>query len=157
MMPRFSDRNLGCCLRVRRRSPEGIPTNILSDRLQRLEGFGLAEKSRYQETPARFEYRLTAKGAELLPVLQEICRWANRHLPDTWKTPKSFIELKSSEIISKAGSMAAKARLDFLGGTDGTIQTSRPRYSTAFQSRQLDAVSRRVYESRSRKSASPPI
>jgi DNA-binding HxlR family transcriptional regulator len=68
----------------------------------------LAEKSRYQETPARFEYRLTAKGAELLPVLQEICRWANHHLPDTWKTPKSFIELKSREIISKAGSMAAK-------------------------------------------------
>jgi DNA-binding HxlR family transcriptional regulator len=68
----------------------------------------LAEKSRYQETPARFEYRLTAKGAELLPVLLEICRWANRHLPDTWETPKSFTELKSSEIISKAGSMAAK-------------------------------------------------
>ena len=39
-----------------------------------------------------------------------------------------------------------KARLGFLGGTGGTIQTSRPRYSTAFQSRQLDALSRRVYE-----------
>src|SRR5712692_1881205 len=65
------------------KSPERIPTNILTDRLQRLEEFGLLEKRRYQENPVRFEYRLTRKGADLLPALQAVCVWANRHLPNT--------------------------------------------------------------------------
>jgi DNA-binding HxlR family transcriptional regulator len=81
------------------KSPEGIPTNILTDRLQRLEEFGLLEKRSYQENPVRFEYRLTEKGAALLPALQAVCRWANRYLPDTWKTPKRFLELKPSELM----------------------------------------------------------
>jgi DNA-binding HxlR family transcriptional regulator len=84
------------------KSPERIPTNVLADRLQRLEEFCLVERSRYQEKPVRLEYRLTRRGAELLPVLQEICRWANRHLPDTWKTPKSFLALEPSEIVARA-------------------------------------------------------
>ena len=83
------------------KSPEGIPTNILTDRLQRLEEFGLLAKRRYQDNPPRLEYRLTDKGADLLPALQAICVWANRHLPKTWKTPKSFLELKPSKLDSK--------------------------------------------------------
>ena len=84
------------------KSPEGIPTNILTDRLQRLEAFGLLEKRSYQENPVRFEYRLTKKGADLLPALQAVCLWANRHLPDTWKTPKRFLELEPSEVLSES-------------------------------------------------------
>jgi DNA-binding HxlR family transcriptional regulator len=84
------------------KSPERIPTNILTDRLQRLEEFGLLEKCSYQDNPVRFEYRLTQKGADLLPALQAVCLWANRHLPDTWRTPKSFLELKPSEVVSKS-------------------------------------------------------
>ena len=34
----------------------------------------------YQERPARFEYRLTAKGRELFPVLLTMLRWSNRWL-----------------------------------------------------------------------------
>jgi DNA-binding HxlR family transcriptional regulator len=82
------------------RSPERIPTNLLTDRLQRLEGFGLVEKRSYQENPVRFEYRLTEKGADLLPALQAICLWANRHIPGTWKAPKSFLELEPGEVVS---------------------------------------------------------
>jgi len=33
-------------------------------------------------------------GEALLPVLQEMCRWANRHLPETWKPPDSFMRRK---------------------------------------------------------------
>jgi|ERR1700730_10923314 DNA-binding HxlR family transcriptional regulator len=83
------------------KSPERIPTNILTDRLARLAEFGLLEKRSYQDNPVRFEYRLTQKGADLLPALQAVCLWANRHLPDTWKTPKSFLELKPSEVVSR--------------------------------------------------------
>lgn len=85
------------------KSPEGIPTNILTDRLQRLEAFGLIEKRSYQQKPVRFEYGLTGKGAELLPALQAVCVWANRHLPGTWQTPAKFLELKPRDLWSAIG------------------------------------------------------
>src|SRR5258708_39550365 len=43
-------------------SPEGIPTNILADRLKRLEEAGLTAKSAYHEHPGRYAYGLTGKG-----------------------------------------------------------------------------------------------
>jgi DNA-binding HxlR family transcriptional regulator len=82
------------------KSPERIPTNILADRLQRLEAFGLIEKRSYQQNPVRFEYRLTKKGADLLPALQAVCLWANRHLPSTWQTPKNFLALDPGDIVA---------------------------------------------------------
>lgn len=57
-------------------APEGIPSNILADRLKRMTAYGLLEKRRYQEHPPRFEYHLTAQGAGLLPVLQELAKWS---------------------------------------------------------------------------------
>lgn len=73
-------------------SPERITTNILADRLNRMEADGLISKQPYQKRPVRYEYRLTEKGEALLPVLQDICRWGNRFIPDTWVPPKSFME-----------------------------------------------------------------
>src|SRR6266511_392097 len=46
-------------------SPEEIPTNILADRLRRLENAGLIASSPYQERPVRYAYTLTEKGTEL--------------------------------------------------------------------------------------------
>lgn len=75
-------------------SPEGITTNILADRLKRLESWGVVERSTYAERPPRYDYRLTAKGRALLPVLQEMARWANRHVPGTARAPDAFMERK---------------------------------------------------------------
>ena len=72
-------------------SPEGISTNILADRLKRLEAAGLVRKRPYQTKPLRHEYALTEQGMALLPVLQEVCRWANRFMPETWTPPVSFM------------------------------------------------------------------
>ena len=69
--------------------PEKIPTNILADRLRRLESAGLIDKRQYQERPKRFEYRLTTKGQALGPVLKEIARWGNAHYPGTVVLKKS--------------------------------------------------------------------
>jgi DNA-binding HxlR family transcriptional regulator len=52
---------------------------------------GLVTKLPYQLRPKRFEYVLTPKGEALLPVLQEMCRWANRFIPGTWTPPASFM------------------------------------------------------------------
>jgi DNA-binding HxlR family transcriptional regulator len=57
----------------------GIARNILSDRLSTLVSEGILERRRYQERPERFEYRLTAKGRELYPVLVTLMQWGDRH------------------------------------------------------------------------------
>lgn len=72
-------------------SPERITTNVLADRLTKMEAAGLVAKAPYQRRPMRYEYTLTEKGIGLLPVLQEICRWGNKHLPGTWVPPESFM------------------------------------------------------------------
>ncbi len=69
------------------RNPEGIATNILADRLKRLELMGLVERRRYQHKPPRDEYLLTAAGRELEDVLRACMQWGFRHLPHT--RPKS--------------------------------------------------------------------
>jgi len=71
-------------------SRERIPTNLLADRLKRLEEAGIVEKRAYQERPVRYEYRLTARGADLLPVLREMVGWANRHISGTARPPDGF-------------------------------------------------------------------
>jgi len=73
-------------------SPEGIPTNILSDRLRRLEANGIVARTAYQENPRRFAYSLTELGESLLPVLQAMSRWANGQFPETWTPPDSFMK-----------------------------------------------------------------
>src|SRR3954453_23528046 len=72
-------------------SPEGIPTNILSDRLRRLEEHGVVEKSLYSSRPRRYEYRLTAMGAELFHVLRAMAEWGLRHLPGTAAPPEELL------------------------------------------------------------------
>jgi DNA-binding HxlR family transcriptional regulator len=75
-----------------RASPEEISTNILADRLVMMEESGLVSAKPYQKRPVRLEYKLTEKGLALLPTLQELCRWGNKHIPDTWVPPASFME-----------------------------------------------------------------
>src|SRR5579864_1608586 len=64
-------------------SPEGIPTNILADRLKRLEEAGLIAKSAYQEHPVRYAYELSEKGKALGDVLLAFVRWGKKHIPGT--------------------------------------------------------------------------
>lgn len=72
-------------------SPERITTNILASRLARMEESGLIEKTPYQRRPTRYAYSLTIMGRELRPILQAICRWGNRHYPESWMPPASFM------------------------------------------------------------------
>jgi DNA-binding HxlR family transcriptional regulator len=60
----------------------GVATNVLSQRLATLAEEGIVERRRYSEHPERFEYRLTEKGIELVPVLWALMRWGDR-----WTAP----------------------------------------------------------------------
>lgn len=71
--------------------PERIATNILADRLALLERERLVTTTPYQTNPVRNEYRLTRKGADLLPVLQAMAQWSVNNLPDRWPLPEWFV------------------------------------------------------------------
>lgn len=60
----------------------GIARNVLAARLSRLVDAGVLERRQYEQHPPRFEYRLTAKGRDLLPVLLTMMHWG-----DTWAGP----------------------------------------------------------------------
>ena len=64
-------------------SPERIPTNLLADRLQRLERAGLISSSAYQQRPVRYAYELTEKGKALGEVLKAYVQWGKRYIPGT--------------------------------------------------------------------------
>ncbi len=60
-------------------SEEGIATNILANRLKRLEGCGIVTTSRAESDRRQLIYRLTKKGIDLAPVLVELILWGARH------------------------------------------------------------------------------
>ncbi len=57
----------------------GIARNILTDRLNTLVAGGVLEKRLYTTKPQRYEYHLTTKGEELIPILHDLERWGKRH------------------------------------------------------------------------------
>ncbi len=60
-------------------SGEGIATNILADRLQKLEATGIITAEVEETDGRRVNYRLTEKGIDLAPVLLELLIWGARH------------------------------------------------------------------------------
>jgi len=62
-------------------SGEGIATNILADRLRRLEAAAIITAEREQSDGRRTHYRLTEKGINLAPVLLDLLIWGARHEP----------------------------------------------------------------------------
>jgi DNA-binding HxlR family transcriptional regulator len=58
---------------------EGIATNILADRLRRLEGYGIISTEQDPSDGRKVIYSLTAKGLDLAPVLTEMVLWAAAH------------------------------------------------------------------------------
>jgi DNA-binding HxlR family transcriptional regulator len=60
-------------------SEEKIATNILADRLRRLESYGIISSEQDPADGRKLIYSLTAKGIDLAPVLTEMVLWAARH------------------------------------------------------------------------------
>jgi DNA-binding HxlR family transcriptional regulator len=61
------------------KSYEGIATNILADRLRKLEAHGIIATERDPSDGRKLIYSLTAKGIDLAPVLTEMVLWAAAH------------------------------------------------------------------------------
>lgn len=73
------------------RSHLGISRKVLTNRLERLTDEGILEKAIYQAHPPRYEYRLTQKGLDLLPVLLAIMNWGDKWTSEPGMPPVIFV------------------------------------------------------------------
>ncbi|KZN41589.1 winged helix-turn-helix transcriptional regulator [Pseudoalteromonas luteoviolacea] len=63
-------------------SDEKMATNILSSRLEKLEGDGLISKQLDPKDKRKKIYRLTNAGVDMLPILVEMIIWSSKYAPD---------------------------------------------------------------------------
>lgn len=75
-------------------SEEAIPTNILADRLVRLEEAGIISSGPYQQNPPRYAYTLTSKGKDLQEALGALALWGMRNLPKTQPSARVMQSLR---------------------------------------------------------------
>lgn len=72
------------------KSGEGIATNILADRLRRLEMAGIIASEKQATDARKVNYRLTQKGIDLAPALLELLIWAARY--EQTGAPRTMME-----------------------------------------------------------------
>lgn len=75
-------------------SCEGISTNLLSDRLKKLEERGFVKREFYNDHPPRAQYGLTEKGLDFGHVLRALYRWGTAHEPRETDRPLSQVAHK---------------------------------------------------------------
>ncbi len=71
---------------------ENISTNILAERLKRLEVAGLISKESYQTNPVRYHYSATPAGKTLKPIIRAMGKWGLENLSGTRKPTKHDLE-----------------------------------------------------------------
>lgn len=108
------------------RAEEGIATNILADRLVRLERDGIIERDQQRASGG---YRLTAKGIDLLPIMLEVISWSAKHDPST-AAPRSFVrrvraDRGALELEIRAGIRDHAKGADVVTTGPGEVNTAR--------------------------------
>ncbi len=87
----------------------GIARNVLSTRMKRLVEAGIMEKKLYIDRPARYDYLLTNKGAELLSVILALRQWGDR-----WIFPNGGAPFRVTHALC-GGSPQVSARCELCG------------------------------------------
>ena len=100
-------------------SEEGIATNILADRLTRLEAAGLLERTGEDRRSGKQAYHATEKGKDLIPLLLEVMVWSAAHDPEVAVPQMLITEL------TKDRAAAARAIRD-LGGVEPFLASLPP-------------------------------
>ena len=92
----------------------GIARNMLSKRLNRLVEAGIL--SREAAPQGRHEYRLTAKGLDLQPILLSMTHWGDRYYPHPAGDRLVFVDRQRGEPVQPMGVRGADGRV--LGARD---------------------------------------
>jgi DNA-binding HxlR family transcriptional regulator len=113
------------------KSLEGIASNILANRLQRLVEQGIIVKSHDPSHKQKAIYSLTERGIELLPLLMEMNAWGHKYLPAS--------KLKGLAHVLEEG--GPKLRAQFMA----ELRETHLRKSTAPKKARRPAKSTRVF------------
>ena len=60
-----------------------ISFKTLSKTLKDLESDGLIHREEYPQIPPKVEYSLTKRGESLIPILDQLCIWGEKHRLDS--------------------------------------------------------------------------
>lgn len=96
----------------------GAPRDILTTRLRKLVEHGVIEREQYSERPPRYEYRLTAMGRALSPVLLTLKQWGHEHVRQG-EDPVRFDHVCGQEFVAELHCAACGDRLE---GGDLTLE-----------------------------------
>lgn len=62
-----------------KRLAPGASQKVLIQQLRELEAHGLVQRQVFAQVPPRVDYRTTALGASLQPIVAVLCEWGHRH------------------------------------------------------------------------------
>jgi len=92
-------------------SGEGMATNILADRLKRLETAGVIEWKTDPTHQGKAIHSLTEKGLDLLPMLLEMVLWGAKHDPLT-EAPQDFVRRIQRDRVGVISEIRKNAGMD---------------------------------------------
>lgn len=88
----------------------GVARNILADRLERLVEHGILEKAPIRPGVERYEYRLSASGKELLPILVAMLQWGDKWIFGNEGEPLRLIDREYGAPLQSVGVQARDGR-----------------------------------------------
>ena len=120
------------------KSPEGISSNILADRLARLQDQGILTRADDPSHSQKGLFSLTEKGIELVPVLVQIATWGRKHLPGVSKEGSGTAVL--GQVFEKEGPEGMQAFMDELREAHLGVPLPRSRAKTPSMTVRLQAA-----------------
>jgi DNA-binding HxlR family transcriptional regulator len=88
---------------------ENIATNILADRLVKLEASGIIKKEAYTKGKMKFFYSLTPMGIDLSPTILEIIFWGSKYF-DISSNAKALVARASADKQEYIKRLSAKLK-----------------------------------------------
>ena len=68
-----------------------ISTRVLSTTLRTLEADGLIDRKVYAQVPPKVEYRLTATGESIIPLIMQLTDWAQKNMKNVMSHRQAYL------------------------------------------------------------------
>jgi DNA-binding HxlR family transcriptional regulator len=88
---------------------EKIATNILAERLARLEAMGVVTRQKHPQNGVKVIYKLTEKGIDLVPLLIEIMIWSEAYHAVDERT-EEFVKLARTDRDGVVSNITARLK-----------------------------------------------
>lgn len=90
----------------------GITQAVLSSRLAHMTEHGLLRRDPIDDGAAREEYRLTARGRALFPVVVSLMQWGDQNLHEREGPPVELFDMETGEPVEPIAVRSGGAPMD---------------------------------------------